>query len=121
MACASVCPAKALSAGGDTPRLDFHEANCVQCGLCSQACPESVISLQARLIHDPEQRRARRVLNEEAPFCCVSCGTPFATNKVIERMLDKLSGHWMYKDETARNRLKMCQDCRVIDMMKDSA
>jgi hypothetical protein len=51
----------------------------------------------------------------------VSCGTPFATNKVIERMLDKLSGHWMYKDETARNRLKMCQDCRVIDMMKDSA
>jgi len=121
MACASVCPAKALSAGGDTPRLDFHEANCVQCGLCSQACPESAISLQARLIHDPEQRRTRRVLNEEAPFCCVSCGKAFATNKVIERMLDKLSGHWMYQDETARNRLKMCQDCRVIDMMKDTA
>jgi len=36
-------------------------------------------------------------------------------------MLDKVSGQWLYQDETARNRLKMCQDCRVIDMMKDSA
>lgn len=121
MACGSVCPAKALSAGGDTPRLDFHEANCVQCGLCRQACPESAITLDARLLHDPAQRRARRVLHEEQPFCCVSCGKPFATAKVIERMLDKLAGHWMYQDEAARNRLKMCQDCRVIDMMKDSA
>lgn len=121
MACASVCPAKALSAGGDTPRLDFHEANCVQCGLCQQACPESAIRLEARFLHDPEQRRARRILNEEPPFCCVSCGAAFATHKVIERMLEKLSGHWMYTDEAALNRLKMCQDCRVIDMMKDSA
>lgn len=121
MACGSVCPAKALSAGGDTPRLDFHEANCVQCGLCQQACPEQAISLEARLLHDPEQRRARRVLMEEEPFCCVACGKPFATARVIDRMLDKLSGHWMYQDERARERLKMCQDCRVIDMMKDSA
>jgi len=83
MACASVCPAKALSAGGDTPRLDFHEANCVQCGLCSRACPESAISLQARLIHDREPRRVRQVLEAEPPFCCVSCGKAFATHKVI--------------------------------------
>lgn len=121
MACASVCPSKALSAADDTPRLEFYEINCVQCGLCQQACPESAIRLEPRLLHDPALRRAASVLNEEAPFCCVSCGTPFATRQVIERMMDKLSGHPMFADEAARGRLKMCGDCKVIDMMRASA
>lgn len=120
MACASVCPGKALSAATETPRLELHEANCVQCGLCQQACPESAITLEARLVHDPAQRRAVTVLNEEEPFCCVSCGTPFATRQVIDRMMDKLAGHSMFADEAARARLKMCGDCRVIDMMKET-
>ena len=39
MACVSVCPASALQAGGDEPRLSFIEMNCVQCGLCERRVP----------------------------------------------------------------------------------
>lgn len=119
MACASVCPSAALSDGVDKPELGFIEANCVQCGLCEVACPEDAITLVPRLLLDRSTRRARRILNAEEPFACVSCGTPFATRSVIERMTSKLQGHWMFQDEAALRRLQMCQDCRVRDMFED--
>lgn len=119
MACVSVCPAAALAAGGDTPALNFIEANCVQCGLCRTACPEDAIVLEPRMLFDPERRRAASVLNEEPPFHCIACGAPFATRSVIERMMAKLTGHWMFQDEKARRRLQMCGDCRVRDMFED--
>ncbi|WP_295538777.1 DUF3306 domain-containing protein [uncultured Thiohalocapsa sp.] len=121
LSCASVCPAKALSALGDRPGLLFYEANCVQCGLCAKACPEQVIALEPRVLYDPAQRRQPRTLNEEAPFCCVSCGKPFATRSVMDRMAQKLAGHHMFQDERSRRRLQMCGDCRVVDMMRDQA
>ena len=54
MACVSVCPASALQAGGDEPRLSFIEMNCVQCGLCERACPESCITRARRYLFDRE-------------------------------------------------------------------
>jgi ferredoxin len=121
MACVAVCPAKALATPGDRPRLDFIELNCVQCGLCAQACPEHAITLRARLITDAAARSNRRTLNEEEPFECIRCGKPFATRSMIERMTARLAEHWMFKDEASRRRLQMCEDCRVIDMFSDEA
>ena len=120
MSCASVCPAKALSAGDDTPRVVFHESNCVQCSICANSCPERAITLEARYLADPEKRRQPAVLHEEAPFCCVSCGKPFAPRRAIDNILEKLSGHAMFQTERARRRLKMCEDCRVADAVQDS-
>ncbi len=116
MACVSVCPASALSDGADLPQLNFIEANCVQCGLCATACPEHAISLSPRFLYDSDERRKTRVLNEEAPFHCVVCGKPFATQRMMERMTQKLHGHWMYDSDDALRRLKMCADCRVRDV-----
>lgn len=121
MACASVCPAKALADGDGVPALRFYEANCVQCGLCATACPEQVISLVPRLLTDASARKKVAVLNEEPPFNCVRCSKPFATQSVIDRMTTKLANHSMFQDEASINRLRMCGDCRVIDMMKDDA
>lgn len=118
MACVSVCPAAALSPGGDLPQLRFTEWNCVQCGLCEKACPEDAIRLQPRLLYDAEQRQQPRVLHEEVPFCCVSCGKPFSTTGLLSKMQRKLEGHWMFQTEEARRRLHMCEDCRVRDMFK---
>ncbi len=119
MACVSVCPASALSDGGSEPKLNFIEWNCVQCGLCESACPEDAIQRHTRFVYDPRLRRATRVLNEDQPFDCVSCGKPFATTRVIESMREKLSGHWMFQKPEAVKRLEMCEDCRVKDMFKD--
>lgn len=119
MSCTSVCPAKALNGGEDTPQLIFHENNCVQCGICAQACPEQAITLQARFLGDQKQRAKPKVLHEEPPFCCISCGKPFATHKVIGTILEKLANHAMFQSERAKARLQMCEDCRVVDAVQD--
>ena len=120
MSCTSVCPAGAISAGDDVPRLVFHESNCVQCSICANSCPERAITLDARYLADPQKRRASAVLHEEPPFCCVECGKPFATRSVIDNILDKLAGHAMFQSDRARRRLQMCEDCRVVDAIQDS-
>lgn len=119
MSCVGVCPASALEAGNDEPLLKFIEANCVQCGLCEAACPEDAIDLNARLLFDHNEARQRRVLHEEQAFYCVSCGKPFGTVKLINTMLDRLQGHWMFQNDRARRRLQMCEDCRVKDVLTD--
>ncbi|MEO6973735.1 MAG: 4Fe-4S binding protein [Rhodoferax sp.] len=117
LSCVSACPASALQDNPDLPQLRFIEKNCVQCGLCVTTCPEDAISLRPRLLLTPERKQAR-VLNEAPPYACVRCGKPFGTLKGIEVMLGKLSGHSMFQG-AALERLKMCGDCRVIDIYSD--
>ncbi|HEY8554360.1 MAG TPA: 4Fe-4S binding protein [Burkholderiales bacterium] len=121
MACVGACPAGALNDGGDLPQLRFIEDNCVQCGLCQTTCPEGAIALEARYLYDPEARRTPRVMHEEAPFHCISCGRPFATGRMMSRMTEKLQGHWMFQSAEALRRIQMCADCRVRDMFEAEA
>ncbi len=114
LSCVSVCPASALQDNANAPQLRFIEKNCVQCGLCATTCPEDAITLVPRLLIGPA-RKELRVLNEMPPYSCVRCNKPFGTLKAIEGMLGKLSGHAMFQG-AALERLKMCGDCRVIDL-----
>ncbi|MDB5873468.1 MAG: hypothetical protein JWQ07_2910, partial [Ramlibacter sp.] len=114
LSCVSACPAGALQDNPQLPQLRFIEKNCVQCGLCATTCPEDAITLKPRLLLTPE-RKIARVLNETQPYGCVRCGKPFGTLKAIEAMLGKLAGHSMFQG-AALERLKMCGDCRVIDI-----
>ncbi|MBU7573722.1 MAG: 4Fe-4S binding protein [Hydrogenophaga sp.] len=114
LSCVSACPASALQDNTERPQLRFIEKNCVQCGLCASTCPEDAITLQPRLLLG-EQRKQLRVLNEAQPYHCIRCAKPFGTLKGIEVMLAKLSGHAMFQGE-ALERLKMCGDCRVVDL-----
>ena len=116
MGCVSVCPASALEAGGEVPKLAFIENNCVQCGLCESACPESSITRTQRYLFDTDGRMRARTMNEDAPFHCRVCGKPFATTSMLNRMRDKLKDHWMFQKPDAVARLEMCEDCRVKDM-----
>ncbi len=121
MACVSVCPAKALLDGQDTPALRMIEANCVQCGMCEAACPETAIERTPRYSYNSIEARKIQTLNEEAPFNCIRCQKPFATARIIQSMFEKLDGHWMFKDDVAKRRLKMCEDCRVKDIFETDA
>jgi len=114
LSCVSACPASALQDNTLLPQLRFIEKNCVQCGLCAITCPEDAIELKPRLLISPVRKEAR-VLNEMQPYACVRCGKPFGTLKAIESMLGKLAGHSMFQG-AALERLKMCADCRVIDI-----
>ncbi len=114
MSCVGACPSSALLDNPELPQLRFIEKNCVQCGLCAGTCPEKAIVLQPRLLPSPE-RKQPRVLNQAQPWSCIRCGKPFGTGKAIENMLARLAGHAMFQG-AALERLKMCGDCRVIDL-----
>jgi ferredoxin len=114
LSCVSACPAGALQDKPQAPQLRFVEKNCVQCGLCVGTCPERAITLQPRLLLT-EARQQPRVLHETQPYACVRCGKPFGTLLAIEAMLGRLAGHSMFQG-AALERLKMCGDCRVIDI-----
>ncbi len=117
LACVGACPEAALADNAERPQLRFIEKNCVQCGLCASTCPERAITLQPRLwLADAGRaRRSARVLNEMQPYVCVRCGKPFGTLRAIENMLARLAGHSAFQGAAAE-RLKMCADCRVIDI-----
>jgi ferredoxin len=114
LSCINACPAGALQDNAQSPQLKFIEKNCVQCGLCVQTCPEKALTLLPRLNLSP-QRKEAVVINQMQPYACVRCNKPFGTLKAIEAMLGKLSGHSMFQG-AALERLKMCGDCRVIDI-----
>lgn len=114
LSCINACPASALQDNQESPQLKFIEKNCVQCGLCVTTCPEKALTLVPQLNLTP-QRREAVVINEMKPYACVRCSKPFGTLKAIEAMLGKLSGHSMFQG-AALERLKMCGDCRVIDI-----
>jgi ferredoxin len=117
LSCVGACPESALLDNPDKPQLRFIEKNCVQCGLCATTCPEGAITLQPRLwlADEGKARKAARVLHEVEPFACVRCGKAFGTLRAIEGMIGKLAGHAAFQGAAAE-RLKMCGDCRVIDM-----
>ncbi len=117
LSCVGACPEAALADNPEAPQLRFIEKNCVQCGLCVKTCPEDAIALEPRLwlADGGKARKQIRVLNEAQPYACIKCGKPFGTMKAIESMIGKLAGHSMFQGAAAE-RLKMCGDCRVIDI-----
>jgi len=116
LACVGSCPEAALLDHVETPQLRFIESNCVQCGLCATTCPEQAITLVPRLALAPEAR-APRVLNEAKIFACTRCGKPMGTEKLVLSMIERLRGHSMFAGADSLARLRMCADCRVVDLV----
>ncbi|MBL8351412.1 MAG: 4Fe-4S binding protein [Burkholderiaceae bacterium] len=117
LSCVGACPEAALLDNPEKPQLRFVEKNCVQCGLCVATCPEQALALQPRLwLADAgKARQSARVLHEVEPYACVRCGKPFGTLRAIEAMIARLAAHSAFQGAAAE-RLKMCGDCRVIDI-----
>lgn len=120
LACVSTCPTGALGDNPERPELTFQEEACIQCGLCKNTCPEKVISLVPRYDFTEEARK-RRILKEEEPFHCISCGKAFGARSTIEKMVEQLAGRHSMFQGAAAERLKMCEDCRVVAQFEDQS
>lgn len=118
LACVGACPVGAIldHPQAERPQLRFIETKCVQCGICAATCPEDAIAIEPRLLLTAEAREPR-LLNEAAIFECIRCGKPLGTEKMVGNMLERLASHSMFAAPGALERLKMCADCRVKDMM----
>ena len=68
------------------------------------------------------QSEPKRVVKEEEPFHCTTCGKAFGTKSTIERIAAKLEGHWMFSGANAARReaLFLCEDCRVERVVNES-
>ncbi|MCP4233207.1 MAG: DUF3306 domain-containing protein, partial [Aestuariibacter sp.] len=121
LSCVSSCPGRALQDGSnrEVPELFFIESHCIQCGACSQTCPELAITLIPQLVLNREDRNRARVLYRDEAFACITCGKPFASSSVIDKIQGQLKDHPMFNSPRALDRLKMCQDCRVVDIVQD--
>lgn len=114
LACVGACPTGALLDDPDRPWLGFNEEACVQCGLCRNTCPESVIALAPRLNFTGEAKGSV-TLNEVEPFNCIRCGKPFGVASSIEHIVERLAGqHSMFLEGDKVERIMMCEDCRVV-------
>ena len=118
LACIGSCPEGALADNPEAPQLRFIESKCVQCGICEKTCPEQAITLVPRLNLTADAKKPR-VLNIAEILGCSRCGKPLGAKKMIENMFDKLSTHSMFPDDASRARIKMCADCRVVDLYTD--
>ena len=118
LACVGSCPEGALADNPEAPQLRFIESKCVQCGLCEKTCPEQAITLVPRLNLTADAKKPR-VLNVAEILGCSRCGKPLGAKKMIENMFNKLSAHSMFPDDASRARIKMCADCRVVDLYTD--
>lgn len=119
LSCVGACPSGALGDNPDKPMLRFSENACVQCGICTATCPEKALTLTPQVDFDA-WAEPKRILKEEEPLCCTSCGKAFGTGASLRRVMEKLQDHWMFtgpEGETRRALLGMCDDCRTREVV----
>ncbi len=120
LSCVGACPANALSDNPDRPQLSFTEAACVQCGICVSTCPENVIRLEPRYDFT-SSAMTPEVLKGEEPFECISCGKPFGARSTIEKVVERLKGHSMFRGEQQLRLIQMCDNCRVVAVAEEGS
>ena len=119
LACATICPTGAMQAQASSwTELLFLELDCVQCGLCREACPEAALQLEPRLLLTDEAFSLRRLQGEEMELC-PQCGEPVASKSLLQGIEARLKGHWMFQEQSARNRFFLCADCKARAALKE--
>ena len=67
------------------------------------------------MLLDSGKRLQVRTVNEEMPFRCIDCGTPFSTWSMVTKLEGKLKGHHMFQGDRLKS-LRRCEDCRLKAM-----
>ncbi len=111
-ACVSLCPTNALEANHLRPEITIIEDDCVQCAVCEIGCPEQAIRLIPSIKAGAMDLHEKIVLVSDEICLCNECGKPFASKKMLDSIVDKISRH-PYFSNRSRNLLFLCDECRV--------
>lgn len=87
LACVNACPTGALTGRrtGIVQRLMLGEASCIQCGLCTAACPEHAMVLTTR-VTIAGWTGAPTELAQDTMVRCDRCRAPFITSRLQDRV-----------------------------------
>ncbi|MFQ5839670.1 MAG: 4Fe-4S dicluster domain-containing protein [Candidatus Methylomirabilales bacterium] len=113
--CVNVCPTHAFRLDEETHRLDFKYINCVACGLCEKACPESVITLNRDVYFDRSAMSFQTVVQDEM-VGCIQCGKEYVNKKALTAIQSKVGMMEAFMEGRA-DLLLMCPDCRAVKAM----
>lgn len=114
--CVNVCPTHAFRYQEDRQTLELRQVDCVNCGLCASACPESVITLKPEIFLDRGALEYQVVAQDET-LRCAKCDAPFGTRRAVEVIEAKVFGMANLLDTftgARRNLLRMCPNCRAV-------
>jgi len=115
LACLNHCKIGSLMADSSNYTLSHIAANCIQCGICLNVCPEDALDLVPGLLLDEEFFQPR-VLAQDEPVVCAECGAVFGNKKSLEQVRNKLKSTGRYDDELEL--LNYCDKCRVIKQLE---
>ena len=113
-ACAQVCPPRLISITDqdDERMLELDYSRCTYCGRCQDVCPTGAahLSQEFELATDSREDMKLRVFLKMA--FCKSCGAPFATCRLLEKIENEFSPEWVTVKEEPPQWLRLCPDCR---------
>jgi len=110
LACLNHCKIGSLMADSSNYTLSHIAANCIQCRICLNVCPEDALDLVPGLLLDEEFFQPR-ILAQDGPAVCAECGKVFGNEKSLEQVRHKLKSLGKYEDDL--DLLNYCDKCRV--------
>jgi ferredoxin/coenzyme F420-reducing hydrogenase delta subunit len=125
--CVFVCPTGALhasdpgSAMTEAKTLEFNHLKCIACGMCDEACPEKVVTIE-RGVSMGRAALAHVELVRDEMVACISCGREYINKQALETIIGKMLGLDKVGDTFEGERkdlLRMCPDCRGAHAVRE--
>lgn len=118
LSCVGKCPMNALSANSEDLTLRFTPSLCIQCGACTDTCPEKeCLSLAPGGFSLSQRTFTSRVLARDELFSCIECNRQFAPKRAVDKIASKMSGHFS-NDPVKLKSLSCCPDCKARLMLE---
>lgn len=118
LSCAGKCPMNALVAYSEDQTLRFMPSLCVQCGACADTCPEKdCLQLTPNKLSLSPLTFSSRILAKDELFPCIECGKEFAPKKAVDKIINKMSGHFSNEPVKLRS-MSCCPDCKAKLMLQ---
>ncbi|PID77330.1 MAG: hypothetical protein CSB24_01925 [Deltaproteobacteria bacterium] len=112
LACADVCPTRALSVHAEDNSLRFTASLCIQCGCCSLTCPETgCLSLVKDGFALEPKSFVPQIMAQDELFTCTECSKEFAPKKAVEKIINAMSSKFG-SDPVKLKTLSCCPECK---------